>query len=99
MALYEGPLLSETPNLVQSIILAYDGLDPLGCRAGLQIWTRILGLGWLLCHKSNREPAGINVLLDRSFRKLGVPYLGVLIIRILLFGVLSWGHLFSETPR
>ena len=33
-----------------------------------------------------------------SFRKLGVPYFGVLIIRILLFRVLYWGPLFSETP-
>ena len=33
-----------------------------------------------------------------SFRKLGVPYLGVLIIRILLFGVLYEGPLFPETP-
>ena len=28
----------------------------------------------------------------------GVPYFGVLIIRILLFRVLYWGPLFSETP-
>ena len=28
-----------------------------------------------------------------------VPYLGVPIIRILLFRVLYWGPLFSETPR
>ena len=28
----------------------------------------------------------------------GVPYLGVLIIRILLFGVLYKAPLFSETP-
>ena len=28
----------------------------------------------------------------------GVPYLGVLIIRILLFKVLYWGPLFLETP-
>ena len=33
-----------------------------------------------------------------SFRKLGVPYFGVLIIRILVFRVLSLGPLFSETP-
>ena len=33
-----------------------------------------------------------------SFRKLGVHYLVVLIIRILLFGVLYQGPLFSETP-
>ena len=33
-----------------------------------------------------------------SFRKLGVPYFGVLIIRILLFGVLYQGPLVSETP-
>ena len=32
-----------------------------------------------------------------SFRKLGVPYFGVLIVRILLFGVLCEGPLFSET--
>ena len=34
-----------------------------------------------------------------SFRKLGVPYFGVPIIRILLFRVLYWGSLFSETPK
>ena len=28
----------------------------------------------------------------------GVPYFGVLIIRILLFRVLYWGPLFLETP-
>ena len=33
-----------------------------------------------------------------SFRKLGAPYFGVLIIRILLFRVLYLGPLFSETP-
>ena len=38
-------------------------------------------------------------LLNGSFRKLGVPYFGVLIIRILLFRVLYWGPLFSETPH
>ena len=37
--------------------------------------------------------------LSRSFRKLGVPYFGVLIIRILLFTVLYSGPLFSETPK
>ena len=33
-----------------------------------------------------------------GFPKMGVPYSGVLIIRILLFRVLYWGPLFSETP-
>ena len=33
-----------------------------------------------------------------SFRKQGVPYSGVLIIRILPLRVLYWGPLFSETP-
>ena len=33
-----------------------------------------------------------------GFRKLGAPYFGVLMIRILLFRVLYWGPLFSETP-
>ena len=33
-----------------------------------------------------------------SFRKLWVPYLGVLIIRILLCRLLYSGPLFSETP-
>ena len=36
--------------------------------------------------------------LHGSFRKLGVPYFGVLIMRILLFTVLNKGPLFSETP-
>ena len=34
-----------------------------------------------------------------DFPKIRVPYLGVLIIRILLFRVLYWGPLFSETPK
>ena len=34
----------------------------------------------------------------RKFPKIGVPHLGVLIVRILLFRVLYWGPLFSETP-
>ena len=33
-----------------------------------------------------------------SFRKLGVPYFGVLVIKNLLFRVLYLGPLFSETP-
>ena len=33
-----------------------------------------------------------------GFRELGVPYFGVLIIRILLFRVLYYGPLFLETP-
>ena len=33
-----------------------------------------------------------------SLRKFGVPYFGVLKARILLFRVLYWGPLFSETP-
>ena len=33
-----------------------------------------------------------------GFRKFGVPYFGVLIIRILLYRVLYMGPLFSETP-
>ena len=33
-----------------------------------------------------------------EFPKIRVPYLGVLIIRILLFRVLDLGSLFSETP-
>ena len=34
-----------------------------------------------------------------SFRNLGVPYFGVLIIRILLFRVLYSGPLFPVTPK
>ena len=34
-----------------------------------------------------------------DFPKIRVPYFGVLIIRILLFRVLYWGPLFSETPK
>ena len=41
----------------------------------------------------------IVVRTNGSFRKLGVPYFGVLIIRILLFRVLYRGPLFSETPK
>ena len=36
--------------------------------------------------------------LDGSFRKFGVPYFGVLIIRILGFRVLYEGPVLSETP-
>ena len=36
--------------------------------------------------------------LHGSFRKLGVPYFGVLIVRILLFSVLYQGPPSSETP-
>ena len=59
-----------------------------------------LGLKWkpIGCDQGS----GVSVLkvhhLSGSFRKLGVPYLGVLIIRILLFRVLYSGPLFSETP-
>ena len=34
-----------------------------------------------------------------GFPKLRVPYFGVLIIGVLLFRVLYWGPLFSETPK
>ena len=37
--------------------------------------------------------------LNGSFRKFGVPYLRGLIIRILLFRVLYYGPLFSETLK
>ena len=40
----------------------------------------------------------IRKLLYGSFRKLGVPCLGVPITRILLLRALYWGPLFSETP-
>ena len=33
-----------------------------------------------------------------EFPKIGVPYFGVLIIRMLLFRALNFGPLFSETP-
>ena len=33
-----------------------------------------------------------------EFPKIGVPYFGVLLMRILLFRVLNEGPLFSETP-
>ena len=42
---------------------------------------------------------GFRVLALGSFRKLGVPYFGVLIIRILLLSVLYQGTLFSELPQ
>ena len=47
---------------------------------------------------SNHNKALGNLVLYGSFRKLGVPHFGVLIIRILLFRVLYQGPLFSETP-
>ena len=38
-------------------------------------------------------------LIIWEFAKIrGVPYFGVPIIRILLFGILYWDPLFSETP-
>ena len=40
------------------------------------------------------RPPGVNW----DFPKIRVPYFGVLIVRILLFRVLYWGPLFSETP-
>ena len=47
-----------------------------------------------------KKHVGVSVPQDGfgSFRKLGLPYLGVLIIRILLSRVLYWDPLFSETP-
>ena len=41
--------------------------------------------------------AGLNPKLIGEFPKIRVPYLGVPVIRILLFRVLYWGALFSET--
>ena len=42
----------------------------------------------------------LGILLSKwEFPKIGVPYFGVLIIRILLFRVLNFGPLFSETPK
>ena len=40
-----------------------------------------------------------DVVGNWEFPKTGVPYYGDLIIRILLFRVLYWGPLFSETPN
>ena len=37
-------------------------------------------------------------IMTWEFPKIGVPYFGVLIIRILLFRVVSWGLLSLETP-
>ena len=47
----------------------------------------------------SRLPRLLYPVLNGSFRKYGVPYFGVLIIRILLFRVLYQGPLFSETPK
>ena len=44
------------------------------------------------------EDGGRSGQLIWEFSKIRVPYFGVLIIRILLFGVLHEGPLFSETP-
>ena len=54
---------------------------------GVRAYLEIDGLGY----KSPYKGYG-------GFRKSGLPHLGALIIRILLFRVLYWGHLFSETP-
>ena len=48
---------------------------------------------------STRPVQGCGFLRTGTFRKLGVPYFGVLVTGILLFRVLYWGPLFSETPK
>ena len=59
------------------------------------MWFRVevLSLGFEGPKDDCRNPALpiIRNLPYGSFRKLGVPYLGVLILRILLFRVLDWG--------
>ena len=45
------------------------------------------------------ETLELSGLKDGSFRKVGVPYFGVLRIRILLFRVQNQGPLVSETPK
>ena len=53
-----------------------------------------LSTGWDLRASYPKGP----MQLYGSFRKFGVPYFGVLIIRILLFRVVYQVPLFSETP-
>ena len=57
----------------------------------------ILAQSWQPCAEGHDDRAGGSKGCG-SFRKLAVPCFGVLIIRILLFRVLYWGPLFSETP-
>ena len=46
----------------------------------------------------NPKPLNLTLGPIWDFPKIRVPYLGVLMIRILLFRVLYWGPLFSEAP-
>ena len=53
---------------------------------------------WGSIAESTSAQTGCGCYNCGSFRKLGIPYLGGLIIRILLFRVLYSGPQFSETP-
>ena len=73
----------------------------------LKVCSLIKGC-WSLCHVGGSglhasRQLGVACFLVPcpiflSFRKLGVPYLGVLFFRILLSRLLYWGPLFSELP-
>ena len=49
--------------------------------------------------RSSQGPAANAKSQKWEFPRIGVPYFGVLIIRILQFRVLYSGPLFSETPK
>ena len=46
---------------------------------------------------TTRVPLQGSIRVQGVYKNMGLPYFGVLIIRILLFRALYWGPLFSET--
>ena len=64
---------------------------------GIAFQTSILGGG--VSATNGLQIQALHTVDDiRDFPKIRGPYFGVLTIRILLFSVLNWGPLFSETP-
>ena len=59
---------------------------------------RVLGLGLRMFYGNIGHRRHANTPMLEEFPKTRVPYLGFLMIRILLFRVLYKGPLFSETP-
>ena len=57
-----------------------------------------MAFDWPHSELKPKAPKALNPGDTWDFPKIRAPYFGVLIIRILLFRVLYWGPLFSETP-
>ena len=75
------------------------GFRVLGWGGGLGLSSKTSSSGFrVACGFRFKVPGSWAHFRYGSFRKLGVPYFGILIIRILLFRVLYEGPLFSETP-